>query len=240
MTDSDTPAPRILLRDARIAVASKPAGMLVHGGMGADRSETFLLQAVRDLVGCRVHAVHRIDRPASGLVLFALDPLGARALQDAWRGGLVAKSYRIAVRGWPGPDEGVRDEPLDDPETGIVREAVTRWKVLERILVPFPSGPHPRTRFSLVEVALDTGRWHQIRRHFARMGHPVVGDTTHGDRHVNHMLRERLGWWRLMLWACHLEFPHPDDGRRVAVDDVTENGITPFWDRLVAEASLSP
>jgi tRNA pseudouridine65 synthase len=213
-------------------VVSKLPGMLVHRGMGASRDETFLLQAVRDLVGCRVHAIHRLDRPTSGAVLFALDPETARTLTDSWQRGEVRKSYLAIARGWMPESEGLRDEALDDPDNGVLREASTRWKEIARTAVPGSVGPHAEARFCLLEVEPLTGRWHQIRRHFSRMAHPLAGDTTHGDRHTNHFLRDRYGWWQLLLWAKTLEFPHPEDGRTIRVEDREENGILGKWKAL--------
>lgn len=214
-----------------MVAVSKPAGMLVHRGMGADRSETFLLQAVRDAVGARVHAVHRLDRPTCGVVLFATGPAAARALQDSWKAGRVRKTYLGVARGWLADPEGLREEALDDPDSGILQEASTRWRTLERIEVPWPSGSHSTSRFSLLELEPRTGRWHQIRRHLSRMAHPLAGDTVHGDRRTNHAIRDRLGFWRLLLWARSLEFPHPATGDAVRIEDDGE-GILPQWEAL--------
>jgi len=203
---------RILHRDDDLVAVVKPAGMLVHRGMGASRDETFLLQAVRDLVGSWVYPVHRLDRPTSGIVVFATNPAVARGLQDAWQTGSVHKEYRAIVRGWLDPSEGLRDEALDSPDNGVLQEARTRWRTRERLELPWACGPHPGLRLSLLDLEPLTGRWHQLRRHLARMGRPIAGDTTHGDRHVNHLLRERLGWWGLHLEAVRLSLAHPSTG----------------------------
>lgn len=229
---------RIIHRDARLVAVAKPAGMLVHRGMGASREEMFLLQAVRDMVGARVHPVHRLDRPTAGVVVFALDPAAARTLQDAWQSGSVRKTYRAVTRGWLA-EEGLRDEALDSPDNGALQEARTRWRTLGRALLPWPCGPHPGLRLSLLELEPLTGRWHQLRRHLARMGHPIAGDTTHGDRHVNHLLRDRLGWWRLHLEAMSLVLPHPESGEALRLDSCPEGGgaVDASWRRILSEGS---
>lgn len=209
---------RILHRDEHLVAVVKPAGMLVHRGMGASRDETFLLQAVRDLVGTWVYPVHRLDRPTSGIVVFGTAPAVAHALQESWQTGSVHKRYRAVVRGWLEPPEGLRDEALDSPDNGALQEARTRWSTVERLALPWPCGPHPGLRLSLLDLEPITGRWHQLRRHLARMGHPIAGDTTHGDRHVNHLLRERLGWWGLHLEAQELSFPHPVTGATLRLE----------------------
>ena len=155
---------RILYRDDVLVVVRKPAGMLVHRGMGASRDETFLLQAVRDTVGAYVYPIHRLDRPTEGIVVFALDAESSRTLQESWQTGSVTKTYEAIVRGWPKESEGLREEALDSPDNGALQEARTRWKVLESLEIPWPCGPHPGVRFSLMELEPLTGRWHQLRR----------------------------------------------------------------------------
>lgn len=222
----------LLYRDEHLAVVHKPSGMLVHRGMGADRSETFLLQAVRAQLDAFLHPVHRLDRPTSGLVVFALDPITARELQKLWQAGQVRKTYRAIVRGWMAEPEGFRDEALDDPDSGILQEAQTRWRELDRLEVPWPQGEHPTRRLAQVELEPVTGRYHQLRRHFRRMMHPIAGDTTHGCRHLNHDLQVRLGWWRLMLFADVLAFPHPRTGEPMRFVDDPARGIGPWWEEL--------
>lgn len=229
-----TDAIRIIHRDDHILAVAKPAGMLVHRGMGASRDETFLLQAARDLAGAFLYPIHRLDRPTEGIVVFALDSVSARTLQEHWQSGVVRKVYKAIVRGWLAEAEGLRDEPLDSPDNGALQEARTRWRTLERTALPWPCGPHPGLRLSLVELEPLTGRWHQLRRHSARMGHPIAGDTTHGDRHVNHLLRDRLGWWRLHLEAVSLSFPHPASGDEIRLlsADSGKGAVDGLWSHL--------
>lgn len=225
---------RLVHRDDSIVVVRKPEGMLVHRGMGASREETFLLQVVRDMFEERVYPVHRLDRPTSGLVVFARNSDASRILQERWKAGSVRKTYQAIARGWMPETSGIRDEALDDPDSGILHEAQSAWRELDRCEIPFPlpHSKHPTSRFCLVELEPLTGRYHQLRRHFSRMQHPLAGDTTHGDRHVNHFLQERFGWWRLMLWAHRLEIPHPADGRVMRFDDDPAYGLAPWWEHL--------
>jgi len=221
-----------------MAVVHKPTGMLVHRGMGADRDEVFLLQAVRDLLGCHVHPIHRLDRPTSGLVTFALDPEMARLLQREWQEGHVRKTYHAVVRGWLATADGVHCEALDDPDTGKLQEATTRYRGLDQLELPWPQGKHASRRLSLVELEPITGRFHQLRRHFSRLAHPIAGDTTHGCRHLNHELQARLGWWRLLLFAHGLELTHPITGQRLVLEDAPERGILPWWNAMKALESV--
>src|SRR5262245_34008776 len=94
----------ILYRDDFLLAINKPSGMAVHRGAARDR--IVALQTVRDLVGRRVHAVHRLDRAASGALLFALDAVTARRMQERFAAGEVEKRYLALVRGIP-PEAGV-------------------------------------------------------------------------------------------------------------------------------------
>ncbi len=230
----------ILYQDEDIVVVHKPAGMLVHRGMGASAHEPFLLQTVRNLTGKWVYPPHRLDRPTCGLVVFTHSPDTARILQESWQTGNVKKSYQAIVRGWMGESSGIRDEALDSPDNGALQEAQTAWREMERCTVEIPMGKHSEARFALVELNPLTGRWHQLRRHFARMSHPLCGDTTHGDRHVNHFLETHFGWWRLMLWAQSLSFPHPTNGQELVFHDVESRGIASFWNALRERTPVSP
>jgi len=228
----------ILYQDEFLVAVSKPSGMLVHRGMGAQTSEPFLLQTLRDQLGSRLFPVHRLDRPTAGIVLFALSSDMARDLQAQWQAGKVRKTYHAIVRGWMPTSEGLCDEALDHPDTGVLQEARSRWRELERATVPLAVGPYPESRYSFLELEPLTGRTHQLRRHMARLKHPILGDTTHGDRHHNHALRDHLGWWRLLLAAVALRLDHPRTGAELNITDDPANGIEPYW-RLLTRSRPS-
>jgi tRNA pseudouridine65 synthase len=221
-------------QDEHLVVVHKPAGMLVHRGMGASADEPFLLQLVRDRVGQYVYPAHRLDRPTCGLVVFSLSPEVARLVSESWQRGEVHKSYQAIVRGWMPTPTGECHEALDSPDNGALQEAHTEWRERQRWEVPIPSGPYLQSRLSLLELTPHTGRWHQLRRHMVRCKHPIVGDTTHGDRHINHALQTHLGWWRLLLWAHRLEFVHPVTGEKMTLQEPPEWGLGPFCDALDA------
>lgn len=192
----------ILLRDERFVVVHKPSGLAVHRGLAQDT--TYALQRVRDLVGCHVYPVHRLDRPTSGALLMALDPEAARLLHGQFDARTVAKTYRALVRGRTA-DADVIDSPLAR-DGGPEVPALTRYRCLARV-----------QRASWLEVTPETGRKHQIRRHLRRQDHPVIGDVSLGDGRVNRVFRQRCGLWRLALHACELAFDHPVSGERVIV-----------------------
>ncbi len=215
----------LLYHDGDVAAFHKPSGLLVHRSP-IDRRETrFALQEARDLLGRHVYPVHRLDKPTSGALLFGLSPESARRLCDSFVAEDVEKRYLAVVRGWP-PEEGAIDYPLAEVEdrmngpreTGALQEALTHFRRLATTELPFQVGPHPTTRYALLEVSPRTGRRHQIRRHFKHLFHPLVGDTKYGEGRHNRFFREHFGCQRLLLAATMLRFPHPRDGRNITVE----------------------
>lgn len=214
---------RELHRDARLLAVHKPAGLLVHRtALDAHEVDTVLLR-LQHQTGERLWPVHRLDKGTSGVLVLARDADAARALGAAFEAGAVAKRYRLLVRGWPA-DEGRIDHPLArDPERASTGQALcdasTRYRCQARFEWPFQVDPrHASARYALVDAWPDTGRRHQIRRHFKHIGHPVVGDSTHGKGVHNRAVAAWLGVARLWLHAASITVPHPDDQQPLTVD----------------------
>ncbi|HEY4574521.1 MAG TPA: pseudouridine synthase [Thermoanaerobaculia bacterium] len=198
--NQDTP---FLYQDRCLLAVNKPAGLAVHRGMAQDR--TFALQLVRGQAGKHVHAVHRLDRATSGVLLFALDPETAGRMQERFAGGQVGKRYLALVRGIP-PESGVIDHPIPRDVGGPRVPAVTEF----RRLAVFE-------RYALVEARPRTGRLHQIRRHLKHLSHPLIGDVRYGKGEHNRLFRERFGLHRLALHALELAFEHPETDEPVRI-----------------------
>ncbi len=193
----------VLYRDGFLLAVNKPSGLAVHRGAAQDR--LVALQLVRDLAGRRVHAVHRLDRATSGALLFALDAGTARRMQEKFAAGEVEKRYLALVRGIP-PEEGTIDHPVPRA-AGLSRTpAVTDF----RRLAIFEG-------YALVEARPRTGRFHQIRRHFKHLSHPLIGDVRHGKGEHNRLFRERFGLYRLALHAVEIAFEHPATGEELRI-----------------------
>ncbi len=210
---------RLLYQDEFLVAIDKPAGLLVHRSW-LDRHETqFAMQMTRDLIGQHVYPVHRLDRPTSGVLLFALDPQTARILSDDFAQHRVQKEYLALVRGWT-PEQLFIDYPLKEELDKIAdkfatvdkpaQEAQTQLQRLQTVELPYAvSAKHPTSRYSLVRLMPHTGRKHQLRRHMAHIFHPIVGDTKHGDGRHNRFFREQYDCQRLMLCNLSLTIQHP-------------------------------
>ncbi|MCC5866818.1 MAG: pseudouridylate synthase [Wenzhouxiangella sp.] len=205
----------IVYRDDWLCAIDKPCGLMVHrSSRGTDKR--FAMQLLRDQLGQRVFPIHRLDRATSGLLLFALDADSAAHLGEQMMARTVTKRYLAVVRGHV-DDEGLIDHPLAPDGKGLGKEAKTNYRSLARIELPFAVGRYPSSRYSLVMAQPETGRMHQIRRHFKHIFHPVIGDTTYGEGRHNRLFRQFFGCHRLLLHAQELSFQHPADQRSMTL-----------------------
>jgi 23S rRNA pseudouridine1911/1915/1917 synthase len=230
----DQPAPgpdpavpfAVVWSDADVVVVDKPAGVVVHPGSGNPDGTLVngLLARFPDLAGSftgtsepgRPGVVHRLDKGTSGLVVFARNPAALASLQGQFAARSAGREYVALVAGDLDSDSGLIDAPLGRSATDPVRMHVpaggrgarTRYEVVERFHSPVPC--------CVVRCHLETGRTHQIRVHFASIGHPVVGDDRYGPA--------RRGSWeplpagRQFLHAAALSFDHPSTGERMTFD----------------------
>jgi tRNA pseudouridine65 synthase len=208
----------ILYDDDQFVAIHKPAGILVHRtGISEDR--VFVLQLLRDqLGGARLYTTHRIDRGTSGVLVFAKNQEAARYLGEQFMGKTVDKKYWVMVRGWL-HEPATIDYALADKESGKGHlDAITHYKPLGTSEIEAPIGlRYPTARFSLVEASPETGRRHQIRKHFAHINHPVIGDVRHGDVKQNKYFRDVFGMRRMMLHAASMTFEHPEKQQLITI-----------------------
>ncbi len=239
----------IIFLDDHIVAVSKPAGLLVHRS-NLDRHETrFALQLVRDRIGRHVYPVHRLDRPTSGVLLFALSPETARRLKETFDAGVVEKNYLAVVRGHL-PVDGMIDHPLpEEPDRlvgglagsdPVVRSAVTDFRRLAAAELPHGVGRYGTCRYSLAELRPRTGRRHQLRRHLKHLSHPIVGDTNYGEGRHNRLFREKFGCHRMLLHAVELSFPHPANGESLSVTAPLDEAFADVIERLGWGQAISP
>lgn len=247
--DEETaPDIEILYEDEDIVAIHKPAGLLVHRSYLARRERFFAMQLTRDKVGCHVFPVHRLDRPTSGVLLFAKSSEMANVLCEQFASKTIEKEYLAVVRGNM-HDAATLDYPLKqelddhgdkdvDPDKAA-QDAVTSYQPLLNTEIPFPSGRYATSRYALVKLKPHTGRKHQLRRHMAHLRHPIIGDTTHGDGKQNKFFREHFSVNRLWLIAKKLSFSHPRTGQLISIEtELEEQWLTLFsafgWDEQLS------
>jgi 23S rRNA pseudouridine955/2504/2580 synthase len=229
---------KVLYEDDWLLAMDKPSGMAVHtgsgitGGTAVDLVRAYLgPQAVRN--DFAASPAHRLDRDTSGVLLVAKRRPAMVHFTDVFTNHLAKKRYLVLVQGALPKKKGLIDLALPEHQQtaesrarrGVnLQEARTRYEVERQT-----------EEAAYLSCVIETGRTHQIRRHFTAIGHPVAGDPKHGDFAFNRQARARWGLKRLFLHAARLEFPHPSDGHRVVVE-------TPLPDELVqvlAKAALA-
>jgi tRNA pseudouridine65 synthase len=206
----------IIYADNFLIAINKPHGLLVHRSKIAAETNEFALQILRDQIGRQVTPVHRIDRKTSGVLMFSLESEFTRKMNMLFDNGEVNKTYYAIVRGYT-PDSELVDYPLRK-ENGQLQNAITDYRTIQRVEVPVAFGKHQTQRYSLVEVVPQTGRMHQIRKHFNHLRHPIIGDRPHGCNKQNRLFKERWNITTMMLHASKVCFVHPRSGQNICID----------------------
>ena len=204
-------------------MVDKGPGIFVHPS-SLDRGVPDCRTELETRLGKKVYNVHRIDRPASGLVVYALDPSSAACLATQFRNRTVSKGYLAIVRGHITRSLLV-DSQITGGRHGRRLPAVTQITPLATSVVHEPVGRYREGWFSLVMAEIETGRPHQVRRHLRRAGHPVIGDTEHGDHAQNVFVADRVGFRRLGLLSYVLECTHPFSESRMRFC----SGLSEWW-----------
>lgn len=197
----------ILYQDEYLVAINKPHGLAVHRSNYIGDADIFAVQELRDQIGQYVYPCHRLDRKTSGVLLFALNEEVNSLMQKQFAENKVKKKYLTIVRGYT-DDYGKIDYPLTN-EKGKTQEAITEYKTQNRAELNIPLGKFKTSRYSLVEVMPQTGRLHQIRKHFAHILHPIIGDRPHGCNKQNKLFKEKFEMTTMMLHAQEIEFVHP-------------------------------
>jgi 23S rRNA pseudouridine955/2504/2580 synthase len=218
----------IVHEDADLLVINKPAGLAVHGGSGLDFGVIEALRA--DRPGETLELAHRLDRETSGCLLVARKRSSLREIHRLMREGRVDKHYLALVAGqWQLGKKRI-DVPL----------ALRQVQGGERVVKARADGKESATRFApvqhfgkratLMDVALETGRTHQIRVHAAYAGHPVAGDDKYGDEDFNAEMR-KLGLKRMFLHAQTISFAWAN-GREFDASVPLDDELKAVLDRL--------
>ena len=252
--DIDIPEPRdpipvpenielpIVYEDADLVVVNKPPGMVVHPAAGHDSGTLVnaLLYHVDDLSGIggekRPGIVHRLDRGTSGLMVVAKNDAAHQELARQFHDREVSKEYLALVWGVVVAGRRIEDPIGRDPNNRLKmtnrarrsREAVTR---IVRVFQVNPA-------LALAQIAIHTGRTHQIRVHLSSIGHPIVGDTLYGGlrRRLPFDIRAVSRLDRPFLHAAKLAFKHPRDGRRMEFESELPPDLKSVLDDLIEKS----
>lgn len=203
---------RILFEDSSLVVIDKPAGF--HSHPPEDKNIRMsprwnALGILQKQLGQKLYPAHRLDRGTSGALVYSKIRELNSALQLQFQTREVKKTYVCLLRG-RFVDSAELNQPLQK-ENGM-EEALTLAEEIAGFQLPIP-GPRGNFRdFTLVKASPITGRYHQIRRHFALISSPIVGDARHGDKKLNREFAALTGINRLMLRCREIQFQHPSHG----------------------------
>jgi len=231
LTNAEKPLLNILYQDDYLVAVDKPAGLFVHRSFMDKDENYFALQLVRDQIGKYVYPVHRLDKPTSGVLLFALTKDIARKMSEMFSqknsNKTIQKTYYALVRGHL-LGENLIDYPLKEKldklgDKNVSRDkpaqaAQTYYQSITTASLPIALGKYDSVRYSLIKLLPKTGRRHQIRRHLAHLRHPIIGDINYGDNKQNPFFIQHFGFKRLMLIAKQLAFIHPVSAEPISID----------------------
>ncbi len=233
----------ILYQDEHLVAINKPCNLLVHRS-DIDKHETrFALQMLRDQLGQHVFPVHRLDKPTSGVLIFALKRNIARLLSEAFAERKIEKTYWAIVRGLT-PNEITVNHPLkpkhdkyagkhNNKKDKPAQPAITHFKRLNTIELPYEVDRYPQSRYSLIEAKPETGRKHQIRRHLKHISHPIIGDVKHGKGTHNRFFKDHFNCDRLLLTCRQMDFEHPISLQPMSI----KSGLDENFRRLISAFS---
>ena len=184
----------ILYEDDFILIVNKPAGLAVQGGKGVKTSLDKILAEIRTP---QPLLVHRLDMDTSGILLTAKGREAAGRFSRLINARKAVKQYIAVCSGRPEKSESVITHEL--LIRGSLKRSSTKYRVIKSETLP-----EEGQEYSVLELELGTGRMHQIRRHLAMNGNPVLGDDKYGDFPLNKKLRKTIGLKRLLLHASRL------------------------------------
>lgn len=206
----------ILYRDAHLIAINKPSGLLVHKSYYSGPADEFAMQKLRDQIGQKVYPVHRLDRKTSGVLLFTLDKETLRTMSLQFESKEVEKKYIAILRGWTKEDETIDYDLANENE--VVQNAITFYRRLQTSEIDLPFRKHQTSRYSLVEAFPETGRFHQLRKHFKHILHPILGCRKHGCNKQNKLWLETFNMTSMLLHSHQLNFNHPISGEKISIN----------------------
>ena len=235
---------KILYYDNALIAIHKPAGLLVHKS-AIDQHETLnAMHILRDQIGRWVYPLHRLDRPTSGVLLFALSSEIAKIIGEQFVQQKIHKVYQAIVRGYIA-QSGVIDHPIkptadfkSDKEKVALKpaqEAITTFQRLGTLELPYYVDTFPSSRYSLVELTPKTGRKHQLRKHMKHLSHPIIGDPKYGKSKHNHFFQQQFNCHRLLLTATKIVFSHPITQQIMTINATVDGTFKEVADQFILD-----
>ena len=211
----------IVIQTEDYVVINKPSGLASQPGSGTRPGESLVEYlwewGRREGLDFKPTIAHRLDQETSGMIIAALHGDTLRELTRMIREHEVDKFYFALVKGNLKKDKGTIDETLTrtDAAKGSKMKVGETGKDAQKAVTHYRVKQHYEG-YDLVKIKLETGRMHQIRAHFASIGHPLLGDTRYGDFALNRDVKKQLGLHRLFLHSCRLEFTW--HGNKIVLD----------------------
>ena len=232
----------ILYRDDDYIAINKPSGLLVHRSPIDPHETRFAVQMLREQIDQYVYPVHRLDKPTSGILVFALNKQALRLLSQQFSSQQVKKTYLAIVRGFM-PESGCIDHPVkahtDDfiKSSTKISNAQTAYQCLAQTEIPVNIDRYPMSRFSLVKLMPTTGRRHQLRYHMKHCAHPIIGDAKYGKGNYNRYFKHYFDNNRLLLAATSLTFSHPVNNQTICIHAHPGKDFQAICDKLALPLS---
>ncbi len=207
----------VLFHDEDIIVVNKPIDLAVHKNDFMPHDAPYLTKLIGDSTGKWIYNVHRLDSKTSGVIVLTFSSEMAKELTLQFERKEVEKTYFAIVQGNPGKGT-FNEKVLVKKKSKFKKPAVTHFKTLETVQTNFSYKEKENINLSLVEINPETGRWHQLRQHFAKNYFDILGDSHHGDFTLNKLVTEKIGVKRLFLHASKLSFNHPKTKERISFE----------------------
>jgi tRNA pseudouridine65 synthase len=219
----------VLYQDEHIIVVDKPVGLPVHKNDFMPHDAPYLTKLLGDITEKWIYNVHRLDSKTSGVIVLTFSSETAHEFALQFERKEVKKKYIAIVQGNPG--EGTFSEKvLVKKKSKFKKPAVTHFKTLKSVSTGIEHKEAEDVILSLVEIQPETGRWHQLRQHFAKNRFDMLGDTHHGDFKLNKIISEMTGIKRLFLHATELEFTHPETKELLKINSVVPSEFESVFD----------
>ncbi len=228
----------IIYSDDYFIIINKPANLVVHRSPMSAEHQHFALQLLRDQLGLHVYPCHRLDSRTSGILIFALNPEYHRSIQQLFVEKAIRKNYLAIVRGYT-QAEGRIEYAVKNSKGNGRKEAITNYKTLCCTEINHKVSRYNTSRYSLVQLSPQTGRYHQLRQHMAHLRHPIIGDKKHGDHRHNKFFEKQFNSSNLLLHAHELLFKHPFTNKEMYLKAAVPDYFHKITEELEFELNLS-